>query len=139
MRFMDVRKYPYPVKVASFFICSHIYPNDLFLLQFPESPERVFSEDWILLSVLMAEYFQPSDYIRIKHTMKRNIITVLSSLTDKEQWSIHCMFFIFTEYLIMLCITVFIFHIRHVSHSKTFIQIPKTPQATLKQLFLKIN
>lgn len=92
-----------------------------FLLQFPEWE---FPEDWISLSVLMAECFQPSAYIRTKHTVQNNTINVLSSLTDKVQWSSHCMLFNFTEYLVMLCITVFIFHISHPSHLKTISQFP---------------
>lgn len=91
-----------------------------FLLQFPEWE---FPEDWISLSILMAECFQPSAYIRTKHTVKNNTINVLSSFTDKVQWSSHRMLFSFTEYLGMLCITVFIFHISHLSHLKTISQI----------------
>lgn len=70
-----------------------------FQLQFPEWE---FPEDWISLSVLMAQCFQPSAYIRTKHTLKsNNTINVLSSLTDKVQWSSLCMHFNFTEQFLL--------------------------------------
>lgn len=122
--FMDARKTCCRAPLFNLYHFSFALTRTLirsFLLQFPEWE---FPEDWISLSVLMAECFQPSAYIRTKHTVKNNTINVLSSLTDKVQWSSHCMLFNFTEYLVMLCITVFTFHISYLSHAKTISQIP---------------
>lgn len=84
-----------------------------FLLQFPEWE---FPEDWISLSILMAQCLQPSAYIRTKHTVKNNAINVLSSLTDKAQWSSLCVLFNFTEQL-LLCYL----YLRYASQSLFFI------------------
>lgn len=121
---MDAKKSHYRAPLYNLHLFSFAITRTLirsFLLQFPEWE---FPEDWISLSVLMAECFQPSAYIQTKHTVKNNTINVLSSLSDKVQWSTHCMLFNFTEYLVVLYITVFIFHISHLSHLKSISQIP---------------
>lgn len=105
--FMESRKFHYHVLLYMLHHFSFALKRTLIKSLLPQFLEWEFPEDCISLSSLMAECFQPSPYIRTEHTMKNNIITVLSSLTEEAPWYIHCILFIFTEYLVMLCIKVY--------------------------------
>jgi len=83
----------------------------------------------------MAQCFQTSAYVQTKHTVKNNAINVLSPLIDKVQCSSHFVLLSFTEYFIMLCISVIIFHISHLCHTKTFSQIPTLLKPLQKLLY----